>query len=75
MNAARLRGLIRERMGTQAVFAAALGISESALVEKLAGRTEFKRSEMVKAAEVLGEPVVDIFFADEVRKTEVNGEE
>lgn len=78
MNTAKLRGLIRERVSTQARFAAELGISESALNEKLAGRTEFKRTEILKVAEVLNEPlgaILDIFFADDFQKTGNDDEE
>lgn len=62
---ARLRGLIRERFGTQADFAKAIGKSPCSVSKKLNGRSEWTKDEMHKTGEVLGftaEQIAHYFF-------------
>lgn len=54
MNARKLRGLIREKYGTQAAFADALGMSETTLSAKLNGKTEWTRQEIETTCKILG---------------------
>lgn len=61
MRYAKLRGIIREKFGTQEAFAAAMGMHTATLSGKLNGATEWSRAEIVKAAEVLGIPLEDIW--------------
>lgn len=42
-----LRGLIRQYFGTNEKYAEAIGISEVALYDRLAGRVDFKQKEML----------------------------
>ena len=51
-----LRGLIRAKYKTQARFASALNISESALSAKLNGITDFTRTEIETSCVLLGIP-------------------
>jgi DNA-binding XRE family transcriptional regulator len=67
MSYPKLRGAIREKFGTQAAFAKALGVNQATLVKKLAGKTEWKVAEVQAACELLEIPVdriSDYFFAD-----------
>lgn len=69
----KLRGLIKEKVGTQARFAELIGISGTALYDRLANRTPFSQTEMFKSIEVLDVPIEmldEIFFTCEIRKTE-----
>ena len=49
----KLRGRIREILGTQSMFAKLLGISEATLSKKLNNETDFTQSEMNKSCELL----------------------
>lgn len=60
MNDRKLRGLIREKYGTQATFAEAMGMSKTTLSAKLNGKTEWSRQEIEKACRLLGIPAEDI---------------
>lgn len=53
MDHSALRGLIRERFGTQAAFADAINVSACAVSMKLNGKSEWSASEIRKACEVL----------------------
>lgn len=53
MNDRKLRGLIREKYGTQAAFSDALGMSEATLSAKLNGKTEWTRQEIEDACRLL----------------------
>ncbi len=67
-----LRGQIRAKCKTLAAFAEAIKVSNTALMDKLSGRSEFKQSEMVRALEVLDLPdeaMTDLFFTGHLRKT------
>ncbi len=69
----KLRGLIREKIGTQNDFANAIGISSTALYDRLANRVPFTQQEMKKTIKVLDVPasmINVIFFTEEIRKTE-----
>ena len=55
-----LRGRIRARYRTQAIFAEALGISECALSQKLNGHTEWTAGEIRKAGELLAIPAEEL---------------
>ncbi len=73
MDYSKLRGKIRELFSTQADFARALGLSESALSQKLNNHSEWTHIEMVRACGLLGVPVSEInlyFFTPEVEKTQ-----
>ena len=56
----KLRGKIREVFSTQAAFAAALGVSECALSQKLNGHTEWTANEIRKACDLLSIPAGDL---------------
>lgn len=67
MTYSKLRGLIREKFGTQLEFAKALGINESTLSSKLAKKTDWTKQEIalsMKLLEVDPEEIVSIFFVD-----------
>lgn len=49
----KLRGAIREKFGTQAAFAKALGIHSATLSAKLQGRTDWSGDEIKTAIELL----------------------
>lgn len=56
MDHSALRGLIRERFGTQAAFARAIYVSACALSQKLNGHSEWSADEIRRACEVLNIP-------------------
>lgn len=65
----KLRGRIREKYGTQAKFAEALGVSTSTLSQRLTGLTEFTQEEIAKSSDLLGFEKADIpsyFFTAKV---------
>ena len=53
-NNAKLRGRIVEIMGTQARFAAAMGMSEHTASKKISGQRDWKQHEILLACSVLG---------------------
>ena len=62
----KLRGAIREKYGTQELFAAAVCMHPSTLSSKLSGRTEWTRQEIVEVSALLGIPdnqIHEYFFA------------
>ena len=66
MSYPKLRGMIREKFGTQAAFAEALDMSENTLSCKLNGKTEWSRSEIETACKLLDIPMTEAhayFFA------------
>lgn len=70
----KLRGLIREHVGTLKNFSEALGISATSLNERLNNNVAFKQDEMDKALEILNqdpESIREIFYSrsTENRKT------
>lgn len=58
----KLRGLICEVYGTQAKFAEAMGLSLPVVCRLLNGSREWTRTEMAKAAQLLGIPLTEIHF-------------
>ena len=65
-NYARLRGKIREVLGSETALALALGMSRSTISMKLNGKAEWSQQEMLKVVELLGEPISEVnnlFFA------------
>lgn len=53
MNANLLKGKIRERGETQETVAKAIGISPNSLSRKIAGKREFRLSEIIKLCDYL----------------------
>lgn len=69
----KLLGRITERMGTQANFAKAMGLSERSVSLKLNNQIPFKQTEICTAVELLRIPEGEIcayFFAQEVQDIE-----
>lgn len=67
MKYAKLRGAIRERLGSEGVLAVKLGMNPVTLGKKLNGKTEWKKKEIEKTLECLVIPrseVYDYFFAE-----------
>lgn len=65
MDHSKLRGLIRERFGTQAIFAQAIHLSACAVSQKLNGKSEWSADEIRQACDVLGistEQIPQYFF-------------
>ena len=60
MNESKLRGLIREKFGTQEAFADALKMSHTTLSSKLNGKTDWKRQEIEDACRLLDISAADI---------------
>lgn len=59
-NYAKLLGRIVERVGTQAKFSEAMGLSEHSVSMKLNGKSPWKQQEITKAQEVLEIPAAEI---------------
>lgn len=73
MDHSKLRGLIREKYGTQEAFAKAMGISDCSVSKKLNGHTDWDASEIRLACELLGIKAEEIplyFFTPKVVKTQ-----
>lgn len=67
MSYPKLRGAIREKFGTQGAFAKALGIDQSGLSKRLAGKQEWSWTEVQAACELLEIPadrISDYFFRE-----------
>lgn len=61
----KLRGRIREKIGTENDFAKAVGIGRTSLSKKLNNRVEFTQNEMKEAAivlEIQDKDIPDYFF-------------
>lgn len=52
-DSSKLKGRIKERMGTQKVFARQMGLSSAAISNKLNGKTEFTQGEIREACRLL----------------------
>lgn len=66
----KLCGKITEVCGTQARFAAKMGVSEHSISLKLNNKVDFKQTEIVRAAGILGISAADYgvyFFAVNVQ--------
>lgn len=61
MSYPRLRGLIREKFGTQEAFAEAMGMTPATLSCKLNGKTEWTRVEIERACKLLGIDLAEAF--------------
>ena len=64
---AKLRGAIRERLGSEGVLAVKLGMNPVTLSKKLNGKTDWKKNEIEKTLEYLVIPrseVYDYFFSN-----------
>lgn len=73
LNYAKLNWKISEVCGSQASLAKRIGLSEHTVSKKLNQRAEFKSSEILKIAEVLGitcEEIGDYFFTANVQRIE-----
>ena len=69
MNLPELRAAVARADVSNRAIAAYLELSEQALYNKMSGKTEFKNSEIVKLAEILGLSMSDvnlIFFSGSV---------
>lgn len=67
MKYAKLRGTIRERLGSEGVLAVKLGMNPVTLSKKLNGKTYWKKNEIEKTLEYLVIPrseVYDYFFSN-----------
>lgn len=63
----KLKGRIVEKFGSQAKFAAALGMTENTVSRKMQDKVEFSKDDMVRWAELLdidSSKFWDYFFAD-----------
>jgi len=63
----KLRGAIREKFGTQATFAEAINMNSTTLSKKLTGKSEWTRTEIARACDLIGIPLCDAhtyFFCD-----------
>ena len=66
----KLKGKIKEKCGSQKIFAEKLGITESTMTAKLNGNAYFHQGEILKATKILDICLDDIsvyFFATEVQ--------
>lgn len=61
MKYAKLRGLIREKYGTESAFAAAAGMRPSVLSRCLTGRRQWRGPEIAAACQALGIPLADAY--------------
>ncbi len=69
----KLRGRIREILGSEAIFCEKMPLTRSTVSLKLNGKVEFTQSEIAAAMEVLKLPksaIGDYFFKEKLRKTE-----
>lgn len=72
MDYSRLRGRIREKVGTEGALALAIGRSHSFLSAALNGRTEFEQTDIWAICEMLDIPqteVGDYFFKQKSAET------
>lgn len=65
----RLRGKIKQKCRSQAVFAYKMGLTEKTISAKLNGDREWKQGEIIEACRILGVPtskIKDYFFKKKV---------
>lgn len=75
LNYNKLRGRIREILGTEGAFARAIGRSPNYITKVFQGKTYFTQADICKSAEVLKVDQSEIglyFFASEFTKAELN---
>lgn len=62
----KLRGKIKEKIGSEFEFAKLIGLSQASLSAKLNGKSDFSRTEIVRMSEVLelknSEEFYNLFF-------------
>lgn len=58
----KLKGKIKEVFDTQEAFAEAMGMSKTALSQRLNGSVEWKASEIAKACDLLHIPLADAYL-------------
>ena len=66
----KLRGRIREKVGTQKKFAELMGISNTSVTIKLKNKSYFDQAEIFRAVDILGieeGSVSDYFFTEELK--------
>lgn len=56
----RLKGRIIEMYDTQANFAKAMGVRQETISNKLSGKRDFSRTEVLKIADLLKIPLTDL---------------
>lgn len=63
-NYSKLRGKIKEKFGTQTLFASQFPMSEATLSKKLNNNIEFSQKEMQKACDLFYEPysMIPVYF-------------
>lgn len=62
MNYKKLKLKIKEVFGGQEAFAEAMGMSQTALSQRLNNSVEWKGSEIAKACDLLGVPLTDAYL-------------
>lgn len=71
----KLRGRIKERFGTEKIFAEKMGMSQQALSSRLNNKTEFADEEIYTGQQILDFDVSEIgkyFFTPKVQKNRTN---
>ncbi len=69
----KLKGKIKEKMGTQSSLSREIGLSEKTFSLKINGKIEWRQSEIIKISNILGikcEEIPEYFFDHEVQKFE-----
>lgn len=69
----KLRGKIRECVGTEKIFAEKMGMSQQALSSRLNNKTEFADGEIYSGQQILNLNIAEIgkyFFTPKVQKNE-----
>ena len=62
MGFAKLRGLIREKYGSDKAFAEAIGMRPSGLSRSLNGYRQWRADEIAKACQALNVPLTDAYI-------------
>jgi transcriptional regulator with XRE-family HTH domain len=73
LNYSKLRGRIKEKIGTEGAFAKAIGRSQNYITKVFQGRTYFTQADICKSADVLSVDQDEIgiyFFAPEFTNAE-----
>ncbi len=72
----KLRGKIKEVIGTETRFAILLGISRTSLSDKLNNKAEFTQGEIDIATKILkirADEISEYFFNNKIQKSELEG--
>lgn len=78
MSYSKLRGKIIEVFGTQEAFAEAMGMAKCTLSLKLNGKSAWTQDEIVKACQLLGISITEVylyFFTAKVGNSQQEGDE